>query len=75
MSAGFIFNWRQFEVAGTIRVTDDPQHMGDDATFRLSSCSASLRTFLQTHDTDSLSVTFDLLEDLNGLRARNVQSV
>jgi non-ribosomal peptide synthetase component F len=75
MSAGFIFNWTQGDLAGRIRVTNDPVHTNRDAAFRLSACSPALQTFLQNHDTPpSVNVTFDLSGPPNNLRATNVDS-
>ena len=75
MSAGFVFNWTQGDLAGKIRVTNDPVHTNRDAAFRLSACSPALQSFLQNNDTPpSVNVTFDLFTVGNTLRARNVDS-
>lgn len=75
MSAGFIFNWTAGDLAGRIRVTSDPIHTNEPAAFRLSDCSPSLQSFLQSHSTPpSVTVTFDLFTVQDTLRARNVDS-
>lgn len=71
MTTGFIFNWRRGNSAGRISITSGP-HNGNQAAFRLSACSPRLQAFLRENDAPSLSVTFDLIETPEGLRARNV---